>query len=602
MKMAFSLLLFLSTSLSLNPQAFAIDFADVVESSQLRSVLALGAIRAEDQKLEVFCSAVAIHPRIVLTAAHCLQEGARRLGRKDQNGLTKTLRLFLGSEFPRGIFTESRITTDSIFELNQAFVHPDYGRSFRGQFDLAVLVLKKNLPLVSEDYPELALDALELKQTVRKGSLLQVSGFGWSKKKSLVEPKNRQDFGIKKTAFLPVDGVTSDEVFLGPGPANSRGDLFRSRPREGDSGGPLFAENSGRKALVGLVSRSAVIRDELPIAAFTLIRPSICWIQNVTKTKLLPPNSFDFCAREFRRREPQPLHPHESFEMLCEKKDDLHLQDQYTLEVLSRIHHTSSCQVLNERLRNSLTLNLDRTGVRSLQLLNFFPHFERISIRDNDLEVLRLVGHPQLRFIDVSYNNIRVWPPKIGHSDLWIVGQERQFHSLGRTHFIKLCGSPSATPEQKRTVRALLDQMQMGEKDCVNANYELARSRSLKLKSGQWLKDLSPLQGLLALESLDVSGQDLTALDFLQELPALNRLNVDGNPIADWSDLKHLKNLENLSARNTGLTDLSFLDDTPRLQTLDISFNHITSFEKSEPREKRGILRVIGKDLQGTED
>ncbi|HEX4960322.1 MAG TPA: leucine-rich repeat domain-containing protein [Thermoanaerobaculia bacterium] len=84
------------------------------------------------------------------------------------------------------------------------------------------------------------------------------------------------------------------------------------------------------------------------------------------------------------------------------------------------------------------------------------------------------------------------------------------------------------------------------------------------------LADLSPLAGLQALQSLDLSSTGVTDLAPLAGLQALQSLNVSSTYVEDLSPLAGLQRLQRLIASTTGVTDLSPLAGLQGLQRLEI--------------------------------
>ncbi len=88
--------------------------------------------------------------------------------------------------------------------------------------------------------------------------------------------------------------------------------------------------------------------------------------------------------------------------------------------------------------------------------------------------------------------------------------------------------------------------------------------------------DLSPLAGLTALESLDFRETGVTDLSPLAGLTVLEILSLNGTSVTDLSPLSGLTALEWLDLDGTGVTDLSPLSGLTTLQTLDLRGTGVT--------------------------
>ena len=89
------------------------------------------------------------------------------------------------------------------------------------------------------------------------------------------------------------------------------------------------------------------------------------------------------------------------------------------------------------------------------------------------------------------------------------------------------------------------------------------------------ISDISPLARLKKLRKLHLSDNDIEDLRPLAALTELQTLSIEGNLITDLRPLASLINLEVLSLENTQVSDISPLAALTNLQTLDISNNLI---------------------------
>ncbi len=90
------------------------------------------------------------------------------------------------------------------------------------------------------------------------------------------------------------------------------------------------------------------------------------------------------------------------------------------------------------------------------------------------------------------------------------------------------------------------------------------------------INDLSPLRGLLNLQSLNVSRTQVSDLSPLQDLLNLKQLSVSSTQVSDLSPLQGLLNLQSLRLPYTQTTDLIPLQELENLQSLEISHTEVS--------------------------
>lgn len=143
------------------------------------------------------------------------------------------------------------------------------------------------------------------------------------------------------------------------------------------------------------------------------------------------------------------------------------------------------------------------------------------------------------------------------------------------------CESPDASPEQKKTVRAIYDRVPSIEAGttCAQAMVILEAIHSLELE-GKDLTDLSPLAGMKKIHSLHVDNNRLTSLDTLPGSPTLTKLYLTSNPLQEFPDLSRFPNLFLLFLAYSPIKNISNVEGIKNLGALlifdlplsDISF------------------------------
>jgi internalin A len=94
--------------------------------------------------------------------------------------------------------------------------------------------------------------------------------------------------------------------------------------------------------------------------------------------------------------------------------------------------------------------------------------------------------------------------------------------------------------------------------------------------SGNGITDLTPLQNLPQLVRLNLENNNLTDISALTRLTNLSSLILSGNPIQDYSPLANLTQLTRLSLHDAGLTNIAFLQQLNQLADLTLYNNRLS--------------------------
>lgn len=163
----------------------------------------------DEPPLAVTCSGVLVGPRLVVTAAHCIERA-----RPD------TIEVFVGHD----------VQGDGTF-LGVSALRTDPGYDpMTGEHDIALVFLAEPSSVAPYALPTIALD------TLAPGTPLRAVGFG-------VTARLAQDAGIKREGTLALGAVRAGSFDATPAP---------SLTCDIDSGGPLFAMLDGVEQLVGI--------------------------------------------------------------------------------------------------------------------------------------------------------------------------------------------------------------------------------------------------------------------------------------------------------------------------------------------------------------
>ena len=94
------------------------------------------------------------------------------------------------------------------------------------------------------------------------------------------------------------------------------------------------------------------------------------------------------------------------------------------------------------------------------------------------------------------------------------------------------------------------------------------------------ISDLSFLEGMTRLKSLDLSGCTISAdLSILKTLPALENLTMQGCSISSLAFLEGAPSLKKLDLRSNAIGNLAVLATVPTLQNLDLSDNAVSDLQ-----------------------
>ncbi|MBQ49182.1 MAG: hypothetical protein CMP10_17525 [Zetaproteobacteria bacterium] len=199
----------------------------------------------------IYCSGTIIHPRLVITAAHCIN-GVNQM---------KGIHVYMGNG-------SSNRKVSPNYPVARGFRNPKYGADNEWQFDVAFLEMAEDLPIDPAKITSILYQPEEIETLLQVGKTSTIVGFGF-----------REDDGVgeKYQAVLPMIALDDNEIHMGGQGLDSC---------NYDSGGPAFAQlPNGEWRFFGVVSRGLHANcGEGGI--WGMMHHHLCWLKKASRVQL----------------------------------------------------------------------------------------------------------------------------------------------------------------------------------------------------------------------------------------------------------------------------------------------------------------------------
>lgn len=487
-----------------------------VSSPTLHSTVAL--VKVDGDSISTVCSGILVAPRLVLTAAHCVESSKTKLsvlfGTADTDGLARTV------------------------AIDSSLTYKKDGSRFFPNFDIAWVKLKADAPAPWRPI-ELLRSSEPLHGIEGQPAKILLAGFG----RTASVCQNSECMGRLYEVWTKLEHFFNEAHFvnllvIGPNPGHGT--------CNGDSGGPAFVKINERWLLAGILNGKSPLLNspnlwqqgvcESGEAIYNFTGAYVDWIEKSSGIKL----AFD------------PLsNPPQVQDLTLDKLSDLG-QDPTLEQLLVYNNHNDDIWATVETLVSEFKDPLNRYGATVEEL-----------VTQAELAASAMRRWTGFRHVGLSFD--------------FVISSQKSNQLVNIKPIGELSGLTSlALDSNKIDDTAALGKLTQLEDLSLRNNYDYARKRRIPWDFA-FIKNLHRLKRLDLSNNSDNLRLQSIAWDKLSNLESLelsdNGRGLDLKAIP-WARLTHLKTL---TIRNSQLVDIEALRGAVSLETLDLSRNRIQS-------------------------
>lgn len=523
------------------------------DSPAALSLVAL--VRTEKGALRSFCSGTLIAPRLVLTAAHCI-EGVES---------TEDIQVFFGSQLSDVNAPRRRVQAMQSFS-------PEPNR-FYPNFDVAWLRLAEAAPASFRP-----VEILRDPQQLSAENSLLLAGFG--KTATQCNEDSPQCAGVAREVSAPLRRFVNSAHFrqlILTGPTPERGSC------NGDSGGPAYVFLNERWYLAGVLHGKNYLMNgkaildldricESGVSTYTFAGAYADWLEGSGGLGLPADAALNPKPAPSIAETELPASPQLSDYLAYDKPG-------------SEIWMTAAALLTGFK-------DSDKAATAALDAIVSDPVRAAAAIENWESFAAKGIG--------VSLNNLKTYDQQL--SDLRPLAFLKHLKTLELSDQRIVDTSPLGALKELETLKLSnnfdlktqtkipWDLRFLSELPQLKTLNLLANGESLNLKAVPWTQ-LSSLETLIL--SNNEGSVDLYAVPW-EKLPRLKQLVITSSGLSDIRPLAGAKSLEQLNLRRNKISDISMLENLKNLRVLDVSQNKIEDFGPVVYLDRLETLLALG--------